>query len=121
MDFATFLADMGPRLKGTTIDRIDPYGDYEPGNCRWATSFVQTRNRRNNVLITHNRVSLNASVWQKITGLPIFSRLKSGKSGDELFAPLGRTSKYYRKPLELYEAACMALQEHYDKMSEEAA
>ena len=121
MDFATFLADMGPRPKGTTIDRIDPNGDYEPGNCRWATSFVQTRNRRNNVLITHNGVTLNASDWQKITGLPIFSRLKSGKSGDELFAPLGRTSKYYRKPLELYEAACVALQEHYDKMGKEAA
>ena len=31
---------------------------------------------------------------------------------------LGMTSKYYRKPLELYESACAALQEHYDKMGE---
>ncbi len=45
-DFAAFLRDMGPRPQGKTLDRIDPYGNYEPGNCRWATMQEQRANRR---------------------------------------------------------------------------
>ena len=45
--FENFLADMGERPDGLTLDRIDPDGHYEPGNCRWATSLEQTHNRRN--------------------------------------------------------------------------
>ena len=43
--FKHFLADMGPRPQGMTLDRINPNGHYEPGNCRWATAKVQTENR----------------------------------------------------------------------------
>lgn len=44
--FEHFLADMGERPDGRTLDRIDPYGNYEPGNCRWATPVEQRANQR---------------------------------------------------------------------------
>jgi len=46
LDFPRFLADMGERPDGHTLDRIDNELGYEPGNCRWATPEVQHANKR---------------------------------------------------------------------------
>lgn len=50
MDFANFVADMGPRPDGMTLERKNNGGDYEPSNCIWASRAEQARNRRSTVL-----------------------------------------------------------------------
>jgi hypothetical protein len=46
--FAQFFRDVGRRPQGLTIDRIDPEGNYEPGNVQWATNKEQRMNQRRN-------------------------------------------------------------------------
>lgn len=52
-DFRAFLEDMGPRPSPAhSIDRIRSEGHYEPDNCRWALLKTQSRNKRDNHLVT---------------------------------------------------------------------
>lgn len=67
--FENFLADMGERPPGRTIDRIDVNGNYEPGNCRWATPYEQGQNVRHAKQVTHNGLTLTLSAWARHLGV----------------------------------------------------
>lgn len=56
--FSNFVADMGDRPKGLTLERIDNDLGYTPGNCRWATRAEQQRNRRNTIRVIVNGVEM---------------------------------------------------------------
>jgi hypothetical protein len=59
LSFENFLADMGERPEGMTLDRFpNKEGDYEPGNCRWATVVEQARNRTNSRLTFESAVQI---------------------------------------------------------------
>ena len=60
-NFENFFSDMGERPEGMSLDRIDPKGNYNPENCRWADMLVQQNNRRNNVFyeISGKKLTLN--------------------------------------------------------------
>lgn len=67
--FENFLADMGPRPTGMTLDRIDNEKGYEPGNCRWATQTMQSHNRRITRWIDHAGQRRPLAEWARLAGL----------------------------------------------------
>lgn len=95
LDFVNFLADMGERPTGCTIDRIDPDGDYEPSNCRWATQREQTLNRGNvnqvkfrGELLTLKDISVKYGVPQTT----VYRRWAQGVRGDDLVSGKNRNA-----------------------------
>lgn len=67
--FENFFRDMGERPEGTSLDRIDPCGNYEPSNCRWADNHTQAINKTNSRYLTFNGDTKHITEWAKITGI----------------------------------------------------
>jgi hypothetical protein len=67
--FESFFRDMGERPSGRTLERNDVNGDYDRGNCRWATPAEQGINKRNNRRISFNGENLTLSQWAARIGL----------------------------------------------------
>lgn len=90
--FENFLADMGERPRGMSIDRIDNNGNYEPGNCRWSDAITQANNRRTNTVVVfgdrRGTVSQLARMFGRNPEL-VRARIKRGWSiGESLLDPV---------------------------------
>lgn len=85
--FDNFVDDMGRRPQGTTLDRIDSSGNYEPSNCRWATYLEQTLNTSPVIWIDDDGEDICINHFAKKYKIPpstIKYRIKNGLSLDDL-------------------------------------
>lgn len=90
--FVNFLADMGPKpFPEATIDRYpNNDGNYEPGNCRWATRLEQGHNTRKVHLLTYNGETMPLRAWARklgITHRTLSVRIERGWPPEKVFSP----------------------------------
>ena len=70
LSFENFLADIGRRPSAAyQIDRINPHGNYQPGNVRWATRSAQQKNKRTTKRWTHNGQTGTLVEWAERLGI----------------------------------------------------
>ena len=117
--FEAFVADMGERPEGASIDRIDNEGPYSPENCRWATQMEQAKNKRNNRWLTANGVTKHMTEWSRDLGCTptaIWRRLRDGMTEqDAATLPIPK-----RPNSKLAEADAIYVVETYPSMTAQA-
>lgn len=104
--FINFLADMGRKPSLThSIDRYpNKDGDYEPGNCRWATKVEQVRNRSNTIWLEYKGRRMVLKLWMEELGVSktaIDHHLKKGRPFEWIYEYLKNNPipKDYGKPI----------------------
>lgn len=94
LNFEAFYRDMGDKPEGATLERIDVNGDYCKDNCKWASSFEQSRNRRSNRIITAFGETLclaDAAIKYGLSRGCLEARLKKYPPEIALTLPLNKT------------------------------
>jgi hypothetical protein len=88
--FEAFVADLGERPAGYTLDRIDPNGNYDPTNCKWSSKSEQSRNTRRARFTTIDGVRYHVSELSEKYGIPtrtLAYRISQGWNKDKLLNP----------------------------------
>lgn len=100
-----------------TIERIDPNGDYEPSNCRWATRQEQANNKTSSRFLCLNGEKKTVSEWSRILNIPestIRNRIYNGKlKGEQILT----TRVGYNQPMYKYKGQMYTAKQLKDKCS----